>query len=293
MSAPKPSWRFRPGEVVDGRAIEACLGGGSTYEVYAATVLSRFGLAMRSEIGKERMVVVKYLRPHVVSNERSLIRLRRETRLVQRLHHSDAVRLVDAVLEGPRPHLVLERVPGPSLRARLREGPIPIDEAIALGARLADQLAYLAHRHVVHLDVKPSNVIFGPRPTLIDFSVAREISAAARLTKPVGTDIWMAPEQCVAGKGGAIGSAADVWGLGTTLWRALLGKPPFKRLSDYDRNDPLQRFPQLSSRPRPLPPHVPPAFGSLLVACLRVEASSRPTSEELAEALAALQPVAA
>ena len=293
MSEPKASWDFGFGEIVDGYAIEECLGGGSEYEVYAATVLFTDGAAIRSEIRKERMMVLKFLRPDVTSNERSLRRLRREAALLERVEHPSVVKLVDAVPDGPRPHLVLERLAGSSMRNVLRAGPMPTGTVVEVGAAMAGALAEVAARGIVHLDVKPSNVILGARPTLIDFSIARDVSAAARLTKPVGTDLWMAPEQCEPAVRGPVGPAADVWGLGATLWRALLGKSPFKRLKGFDRTQHSQRFPQLVSSPRALR-GFPAELVTLLAACLDPTADARPTAVEVSGALAALrQPIPA
>jgi serine/threonine protein kinase len=146
----------------------------------------------------------------------------------------------------------------------------------------------------VHLDVKPSNIVVGPRTTLIDFSVARALDDAEKLKRAVGTDIWMSPEQCEPTRCGPVGAQADVWGLAATLWRALLGKPPFRRRKGFDRADPKQRFPQLTAEPRPLPDTVPSSLASLLRTCLSVDPSQRPSAIDMADALAAMtQPVPA
>jgi serine/threonine protein kinase len=268
--------------VVVGRSVTRRLGGGSDYEVYEATD-DAFG-----------SVVLKFLRPDLVSAERSLRRLRRECDLLLELRHPKVVRVLDAAFDGPRPHLVLERVEGPSLKTALREGPLLPEKVGEIGVSLASALAFLADNGVVHLDVKPSNVILDSRATLIDFSVARHVADAAVLRRPVGTDIWMAPEQCEPQHRGPVGPAADVWGLAATLWRALLGKPPFKRRKGYDRVEVSQRFPQLSTVPRALPERVPAPFADLLATCLNPDPALRPSAAEVAAGLSGLsQPIPA
>jgi eukaryotic-like serine/threonine-protein kinase len=134
----------------------------------------------------------------------------------------------------------------------------------------------------VHLDVKPDNVVMGAPPRLIDLSVARDLAAAARLRRPVGTDGYMAPEQCDAAFG-PIGPPADVFGLAATLRHAISGARPFAR-------DGAQRFPQLERPPAPLPRRVPSALVELLDAAVSRTATDRPTAAELA---AGLEPLVA
>ncbi len=135
----------------------------------------------------------------------------------------------------------------------------------------------MAGEGMVHLDVKPDNVVMGAPPRLIDLSVARSLDAAARLHRPVGTDGYMAPEQCDAGHG-PIGPAADVFGLAATVHHAVSGKRPFAR-------DGEQRFPQLERDAPPLGRRVPPALASLLGAALSRRAADRPSAAELAAGL--------
>ena len=109
---------------------------------------------------------------------------------------------------------------------------------------------------MVHLDVKPDNIVMGAPPRLIDLSVARTVEAAARLRRPVGTDSYMAPEQCDPARG-PVGPPADVFGLAATLYHAFAGVRPFAR-------DGGQRFPQLERDPAPLPRRVPRPLAALL-----------------------------
>ena len=135
---------------------------------------------------------------------------------------------------------------------------------------------------MVHLDVKPDNVVMGAPPRLIDLSVARSVEAAGRLRQPVGTDGYMAPEQC-DGAFGPVGPPADVFGLAATLHNAVAGTRPFPRDGD-------QRFPQLERGPAPLPRAVPGELAELLRAALSRCAAVRPTAAEFA---AGLEPLVA
>ena len=88
----------------------------------------------------------------------------------------------------------------------------------------------MERRGFVHLDVKPDNIIMGIPPRLIDLCIARSLERAGRTRGPIGTDAYMAPEQCGAdGWKATIGAPADVWGLGATLYHAASGRRPFPR----------------------------------------------------------------
>ena len=78
----------------------------------------------------------------------------------------------------------------------------------------------------MHLDVKPRNVVMGGSPRLIDLSVAMRLDQVADIRRPVGTDAYMAPEQCDPERFATIGPPADVWGLGATIHETLTGAQP-------------------------------------------------------------------
>ena len=113
---------------------------------------------------------------------------------------------------------------------------------------------------MVHLDFKPTNVIMAAAPRLIDLSVARPFDRLGELRSPVRTDAYMAPEQCQPARFGEIGPPADVWGLGATLYEAVMGERPFP----HDGS----RFPQLRRRAARFPDDVPVGLAALLTPCL-------------------------
>jgi serine/threonine protein kinase len=171
---------------------------------------------------------------------------------------------------------VLEHLEGPTLAELIQgHGRLALEQLLSLGLHVASALHYLAAEDVLHLDVKPSNVVMGAPPRLIDLSVARTRAEAERVRAPLGTDAYMAPEQCRPD--GGIGPPADVFGLAATLHHAVAGAAPFAPDG--------QRFPQLRAAPQSLPRRTPPALSSLLRAGLDPTPSGRPTAAELASGL--------
>ncbi|MDQ3620465.1 MAG: serine/threonine protein kinase [Actinomycetota bacterium] len=263
------SWGFEEGQdIVPGRYAMKFLGGGTRYEAY---------LAHDEELLS--LVVVKILRPSRVTDNNALEGLAAEERVLRALDHPVIARGFGSVLEGDRPHIVLEFLEGPRLSTlRRRHGPLPFEQTIPLASQLCSALHYMHRQKIVHLDVKPRNIIMAAPPRLIDMSIARTFEEAARLTSPVGTDAYMAPEQCDPASGHTIGPPADIWGLGVTLYEAVTGDLPFPS-QDEDR------FPQLKLEPEPLPAEVPGPVAELIAACLRQQPEERPSAQQLSDSL--------
>jgi eukaryotic-like serine/threonine-protein kinase len=272
------SWAFDEGvEIAPGRPVLKPLGGGNLYEVY---------LVWDEHL--HAICVAKLVRPDQVEDEHALDEIREEAALLERLQHPVIVRGFDAVLEGQHPHLLLEHLEGPTLRRLIkRGGPLPLQQLLPLALSMAGALHYLARMGFVHLDVKPENIIMGVPPRLIDLSIARTFERAARLKSPVGTDAYMAPEQCDPNAfAGRIGTAADVWGLGATLHHSLSGSRPFPRDEGArDSEIPEVRFPQLVYPPELLPEHLPVRLRSLVDSMLAVAPEERPSAGEVAAEL--------
>src|SRR5262249_42840437 len=157
------------------------------------------------------VLVAKVLRPDQAGDSDALGDLRREADALAQLAHPVVVRGFDAVLSGPRPHLLMEHLEGPTLRALLEEsGPLALEQLLPL--QVAGALHYMAGNGWVHLDVKPDNIVMGVPPRLIDLSVARTVARARRAFAPIGTDAYMAPEQAdPASRPGELGPPADVF----------------------------------------------------------------------------------
>jgi len=267
------TWGFEEGtEIHPGRTVLKEIGGGNRYEVCLVWDESLFALG-----------VAKLLRPDQTEDEKALRDLAGEAEVLRSLAHPTLIRSFDAVLEGPHPHVLIEHLEGPSLRRLIRrDGAIPLQQLLPLAAHVAGALQYMANAGYVHLDVKPDNIVMGLPPRLIDLSIARSLERAERTRGPLGTDPYMAPEQCVENPASPIGPPADAWGLGAALFHAASGEKPFPRGSGEDGPE---RFPQLAGGPEPLPSRLPAELRSLILDLLDHDPSVRPTCGEAVERL--------
>jgi serine/threonine protein kinase len=263
------AWHLAEGvALTPDRHILKHLGGGERFEAYVAW--------------DERLhspVVAKVLRPHLVGERRAQRALAREAEALTTLQHPDLVRSFGAVLDGPMPHLVLEFMDGPRLSTLIRRfGPLSPEQVVQLARRLASVLAYVSIQGWVHLDVKPRNIVMTATPCLIDLSIARTLEAARGRTG-IGTDIYMAPEQCDPDRADEVGSPADVWGLGATLFEAVAGVPAHERTVGGPRH------PQLTVARAALPERTPPTLVALIDACLADRPDDRPTAADIDDLL--------
>jgi len=215
-------------------------------------------------------VVVKTVVPGKRGRGEAERRLVEEGRLLERLTHPHIVRAYE-VREEPRAMLVIETLSGETLAHMVEDGggPLDLDEATLLGLQLGSALGYLHANGVLHLDLKPSNIVVdGGRAKLIDLSIARPPGPV----KPGwGTWCYLAPEQAL---GEEVSAASDVWGLGAVLYEALTGEIPFDDGSE-------EGYPQLTMT---LPPP-PGPLGPLVSAALRRDPAERPTLEAVVDRL--------
>ena len=268
MSAELESWGFAEGdEIARGRRAVLLLGGGYRYEAWLA-----WDEHLRS------LVVAKVVRPDQTEDAVTRRTLAHEAGMLDRLAHPLLVRSFGHDPGGSRPHLVLEFVEGPRLSTLIRRFGLILEQAVPLALNLCSVLHYLAAEGVVHLDVKPRNIIMAGSPRLIDLSVARAVDELDSLSGPIGTDAYMAPEQCDPERRSEIGPPADVWGLGVTVHEAFAGELPYPRPS---REVP---HPQIAHRPR-MAEGVPPKLRPLLLSCLEQSPGNRPRAGDLGDAL--------
>jgi serine/threonine protein kinase len=264
----RPSWKLEEGDTIaPGRIALRRLGGSGLYETYLVWDDRLFAIA-----------VAKLVRPHKVEDQRALLAIAREADALGRLSHPLLVRSFEAVLDGPRPHLLLEHLEGPPLRSLIkRHAPLPLEQVLPLAADLCSVLHYMATEGMVHLDVKPANVIMAAAPKLVDLSVAHTVERAAQLRDSVGTLEYMAPEQHEPEQRGPVGPPADIWGLGVTVYEAIAGRRPFPEGEG--------RAPDVLAPPAPFSDEVPPAVTEIVTGCLQQRPEDRPRASEVAVSL--------
>lgn len=195
-------------------------------------------------------------------------RLIREGELLLELTHPHLVRAYE-VHRGALPGVVLETLDGATVSRLIadRARRLPAVDLAHLGLQLCSALGYLHRRGILHLDLKPSNVISDMgHVKVIDLSLARE---PGKVPAGMGTLQYRAPEQA---RGEMVGPATDVWGLGGVLYAAATSRRPFPD------GDQLQRRPDpvcsLRRLPRP--------FADVVDACFEPRPEDRPLLEDLA-----------
>ncbi|MCU0863129.1 MAG: serine/threonine protein kinase [Planctomycetes bacterium] len=181
-------------------------------------------------------IALKVLPPSLTLTERALARFLREGRIMARVRHPDIVGFVDQGSRGRLHWFAMDFVDGVTLEERLRVGPLPVQKACAIAAKVGRALQF-AHDHgVVHRDIKPGNIMLRdtadpggePRIAITDFGLARETGTGSMTDSGaiVGTPMFMAPEVVLGGTGEA-GTLADVYSLGASLYALVTGTPPF------------------------------------------------------------------
>jgi serine/threonine protein kinase len=225
--------------------------------------------------------IAKVVRPDRRQVGRVAVRLQHEGDILRRLAHPHLVRCWE-VLTEPQLTVILETVPGPTLEEAVedRDQRLPAAALAHLGRHLCSALHYLHGEGVLHLDIRPANVMSQAGiAKLIDLSLAGAPGPASRGR---GTRDYMAPEQAL---GESMSAATDVWGVGATLYEAATGEPPFAPL---DEAEDLEReaggYLQLR---RPAPPmrywgrRLPRRLGAVIERCLATDPAARPSVDEL------------
>ncbi|MBX3459189.1 MAG: protein kinase [Planctomycetes bacterium] len=235
----------------------------------------------------KRVVAVKILSRALADNREYIQRFLREARVASKVQHRNIVRAMDINKKGTHTYMVMEYVPGTSLGTVLRnKGKLELPDAIEIARAVGDALGYIAKVGLVHRDIKPDNIMIDRRGRvkLCDLGLARP-SGATNLTSPMvaqGTPAYMAPETAVSPE---IDTQADVYALGVTLYRALLGKIPF------DNPDPVEILRMhVEEQPRGLEGgDMPGAVSDLIRRMLEKDPRKRPPARELGKEVAALQ----
>ncbi|MFF3653238.1 serine/threonine-protein kinase [Streptomyces sp. NPDC002181] len=252
------------------------------YRITARLGAGGMGQVYLGESRSGRRVAVKVVRPEIASDPGFRARFRREVEAAKAVGGFWTATVVDADPEAETPWVASDYIPAPNLAERVREGgPLAEDAVWRLGAGMAEALHSVHRAGLVHRDLKPANVLLtenGPR--LIDFGIAKALNGATMLTRTgvaIGTAGFMSPEQA---QGGRVGTASDIFSLGTVLCFAVSGSMPFGEGSAAQL---LYRV----VHETPSLELVPEGLREVLDGCLEKRAELRPSAEEVLFALSA------
>ena len=222
-----------PGTTLGPYHVTAKIGEGGMGEVYRAR-----------DTKLDRDVALKVLPQAFTDDPDRLARFEREAKVLASLNHPNIGHIYGLEEADGQKALVLELVEGPTLAERIKQGPIPVDEALPIAKQIAEALEAAHEQGVIHRDLKPANVKVKDDGTVkvLDFGLAKafqpdtsEVSAsmsptisltaaATQMGMVIGTAAYMAPEQA---SGKVVDKRADVWAFGVVLYEMLTGTRPF------------------------------------------------------------------
>src|SRR3954471_1839310 len=222
---------FHPSTRIGQYEIQSPLGAGGMGEVYRAR---------DTRLGRD--VALKVLPDSFAADPERIARFEREAQMLAALSHANIAAIHGLEISGPTRVLVMQLVEGESLEARLRRGPLPLDEAIAIARQIGDALSAAHERGIVHRDLKPGNIMLTPDGgvKVLDFGLARMVEPDAAVSglsmSPtlsiqatmagtiLGTAPYMSPEQA---RGRAVDKRTDIWAFGCVLFEMFTGKRAF------------------------------------------------------------------
>jgi len=257
------------------------VGRGGSAEVYCAV-----------DTRLNRLVAVKVLPAFISADRERLDRFEHEARAVAVLNHPHICTLHDIGTEGDMHYLVFEYLVGEPLSDRLTRGALPLDEVVDHAVHIAGALAYAHDQGIIHLDLKPSNVMLMRNTVkLFDFGISElrypgiPASPASPLTAAAGTLGYMSPEQL---EGQETDFRTDIFAFGVVMYEMITGQSAFPARDSVEAavlN--LKQCPVSISK---LQPDVPPALDLLVSRCLARNATER--WQNIAELLSQLQAIA-
>ena len=256
------------------------------------TIVGRIGVGGMGEVYRAhdakltRDVAIKIVPPGFTDDPDRLARVQREARILASLSHPNIAGIHGLDDFGGAPALIMELVDGPTLADRLRQGPVPWEDALGIAEQMAEALEYAHERGIIHRDLKPANVKVANNGTvkILDFGLAKALETgtaadqadASTIGVPateagvvLGTPSYMSPEQA-AGK--AVDRRADVWAFGCVLYEMLSGVRAFRGETVTDTLAAVMRGEPDWSR---LPATTPPDIQALLRRCLKKDPRQR------------------
>jgi len=261
------------------------------FEILALLGKGGMGEVYRARDSKlDREVAIKVLPDAVAEDSQRLSRFQREATLLAALNHPHIASIYGVEEADGRPFLVLELAPGEDLSQLIRQGPIPIEDAVEIARQIAEALEEAHEKGIVHRDLKPGNVKISPDGgvKVLDFGLAKafggdetsddshDASQSPTMSRQateagviLGTAAYMSPEQA---RGKPVDRGTDIWALGCVLFETLTGRSAFAGETTSDTIGAILRAePDWSL----LPSATPVGIRALLERCLRKDRKRR------------------
>lgn len=188
------------------------------------------GVVYKAEdIKLKRTVAIKFLPRELNLNPEARERFLQEARTAAALSHPNICTIHEVDESEDKPFIVMEYVEGENLRAKIRRGPLPIEEALDITIQAADGLEKAHQKGIVHRDIKSANIMLteSGQAKIMDFGLAK-LRGGSGLTKEgatLGTVAYMSPEQA---RGDKVDARTDIWSLGVVLYELVSGNLPFR-----------------------------------------------------------------
>ena len=229
------------------------------YEIIGVVGVGGMGAVLKGfDKSLRRVVAIKVMAPHLAGSGSARTRFQRESRAAAAITHDNVIDIYSVSEAGGLPYLVMPYARGPSLQKRIDEGgPLSVAEVLRIGRQIAAGLTAAHEQGLVHRDIKPANILLNDgieRLLITDFGVARAMDDASMTRTGViaGTPQYMSPEQA---RGEAVDYRSDLFSLGSVLYTACTGRPPFRSEAAYGI---LRRITDDDPRPiREINPDIP------------------------------------
>ena len=263
-----------PGTALGSYSVTAKIGEGGMGEVYRAR-----------DTKLDQDVALKVLPQAFTDDPDRLARFEREAKVLASLNHPNIGHIYGLEEAEGQKALVLELVEGPTLAERIKQGPIPVDEALPIARQIAEALEAAHEQGIIHRDLKPANIKVRDDGTVkvLDFGLAKALegdgsnpsesptitAAATQQGVILGTAAYMSPEQA---RGRPVDRRADIWAFGAVLYEMLTGRRPFE---GRDVSEVLAAVIQSTPDWEALPSGTPPHLHALLKRCMEKEPRQR------------------
>ena len=259
--------------VLDNRyELQELIGGGGMADVYKAR-----------DILLDRIVAVKILHEQFKRDTEFIQKFHREAQAAAKLSHPNIVNIYDVGVMGDDHYIVMEYVPGSTLKDRIKqEGHLSVEDALRVAKDIASALAHAHANNLVHCDIKPHNILMmaDGSAKVADFGIARAVteSTMTYTGNVVGSVHYFSPEQA---KGTMITPRSDVYALGVVMYEMLTGQLPFT--GETPVSIAMKHLQEQPRSVRQLDESIPPVVEAIVARAMQKEADLRPSSSELVQ----------